>query len=562
VSEINLKKVWFAMALASAAPFASAAVPPPSAGSQIQQIPAAPSPDKPPPDLEIKQHYAPGTQPSDAAAVTVNALHVTNAKAFPESVLVAATDFKPGTPYTLAGLKELAARIANYYHSHGYFLAQAVIPAQDVADGSVKVAVIEGHYGKVILQNHSTLSDGVAHDLIHGLDSGAAITIAPLESRLLQLSDLPGVSVKSTLVPGASVGASDLIVDVSPGQRVTGSIDADNAGNRYTGAGRLGGTVNLNDPFGRGDVATLRVLSSFDGLDYGRFSYQMQFGRADAGVAYTAMDYDLGKEFKDLEAHGTAMIASVFGRYPLLRSRAGNLYLQVDFDSKKFQDDLDAVAPPARTDKKVNVGMLSLVGDYRDTLGGGGVSTYSFTWSSGNLDIQSAPAALTDATTARTDGHYDKLAINFTRLQSVRGPFALYAGLQGQWASKNLDISEKLGLGGSEGVRAYPEGEAYVDEGYVLNLEGRLALQQLSAVTRGQVQLVGFVDTGTGQTNRNDWDVGPNRRTLTGGGAGVNYFAGSRFALKAYYARKIGAAVATSAPDRDGRFWVSAATYF
>ncbi len=168
------------------------------------------------------------------------------------------------------------------------------------------------------------------------------------------------------------------------------------------------------------------------------------------------------------------------------------------------------------------------------------MSTYSFTWSTGNLDIQSAPAALTDATTARTDGHYDKLAIDFTRLQSVSGPFALYAGLQGQWASKNLDISEKLGLGGSEGVRAYPEGEAYVDEGYVLNLEGRLALQRLSAAAHGQVLLVGFVDTGTGRTNRSTWDIGPNDRTLTGGGGGLNYFAGSRFALKAYYAHKIG----------------------
>ncbi len=298
VNEINLQKVWFVIALSSVAQFASAAVPPPSAGSQIQQIPAAPAPDKPAPQLEIKQHSAPGTQQGDGTAVTVNALHVTNARAFPESVLVAAAEFKPGTSYTLAGLKALAVRIASYYHSHGYFLAQAVVPAQDVAGGSVKIAVIEGHYGKVLLQNHSTLSDGVARDVIHGLDSGAAITIAPLESRLLQLSDLPGVSVKSTLVPGASVGASDLIVDVSPGQRVTGSIDADNAGNRYTGEERLGGTANLNDPFGRGDVATLRVLSSFDGLDYGRFSYQMQFGRADAGLAYTAMDYDLGKEFK------------------------------------------------------------------------------------------------------------------------------------------------------------------------------------------------------------------------------------------------------------------------
>ena len=102
----------------------------------------------------------------------------------------------------------------------------------------------------------------MADHFLAGLDRGDIVANAPLERRLLLLSDLPGVAVKSTLVPGSEVGTSDLLVDLVPARRVTGSIDADDAGNRYTGYFRLGGSVNLNEPFGIGDVASVRGLVS------------------------------------------------------------------------------------------------------------------------------------------------------------------------------------------------------------------------------------------------------------------------------------------------------------
>src|SRR6185436_10362909 len=134
--------------------------------------------------------------------------------------------------------------------------------------------VLEGRYGKITLRNETNLSNSLANRLLEGLNSGDIIAIAPLERRLLLLSDLPGVIVRSTLVPGASVGTSDLLVDVTPGRRVTGSVEADNGGDRYTGANRVGATVNINNPLGQGDVLSLRVLTSFDGLKYGRAYYE------------------------------------------------------------------------------------------------------------------------------------------------------------------------------------------------------------------------------------------------------------------------------------------------
>ena len=535
---------------------------PPSAGSQIQQIPPSPTPQKAVPKISIEPSIEPATAASDAVKIIVNSLRVTGARAYSEAELLAVTGFKSGSELTLSDLRGMASRIADYYHRNGYFVAQAYLPAQDIKDGVVTIAVIDGQYGKVAVRNQSNLSDGLVYSQLEGLNSGDAVTIAPLESRLLLLSDIPGVNITSTLTPGASVGASDLIVDVTPGQRVTGEVDADNAGNRYTGEYRLGATVNLNNLAGHGDVASLRAMTSGSGLNYVRASYQMQFGKAKAGVAYSHLEYKLGREFAYTGANGTAEIASIYGSYPLIRLRNNNLYAGLAFDAKTFQDKnpTDLIMPVG--DKKSQVLAASLYGDHRDNLGGAGLSAYSLTWYAGNLDLQTPELRSRDLP-VQSNGHFNKLGFSAMRLQSVTESISLYAAINGQLASKNLDISEKMELGGMYAVRAYPEGEAYADQGYVLTLEARMQLPKFSERQPGQVQLIGFVDTGSVTVNKNPWPgAGPNRRTLSGAGVGLNWSDINNFMVRVYYAFKLGSEAATSAPDRSGRFWIQAVKYF
>ncbi|MDB5458947.1 MAG: Polypeptide-transport-associated domain protein ShlB-type, partial [Caulobacteraceae bacterium] len=296
----------------------------------------------------------------------VTSLHVTGQTRFSEAELVAASGFTPGGEQDLAGLRTMAARIADFYNRHGYFVAQAYVPAQGIDNGAVTIAVIEGRYGKVTPDNKSHVANGVARNLLAGLDSGDLVATAPLERRLLLLSDLPGVTVKSTLTPGDAVGTSDLLVDLDAGRRVSGSLEADNAGNRYTGEYRGGGTLNFNEPTGHGDVASLRFLTSGAGLNYVRGSYQAQIQAATVGIAYAHLNYQLGREFASLDASGTADIASVYASYPLIRSRATNLYALVDFDAKRFKDKVGATS--SVSERTANVASVGLAGDHRDRL--------------------------------------------------------------------------------------------------------------------------------------------------------------------------------------------------
>ncbi|MES2785202.1 MAG: ShlB/FhaC/HecB family hemolysin secretion/activation protein [Pseudomonadota bacterium] len=558
------KSRYFSCALAPLALLAlaqtAAAQQPPGAGGQLLQIPPSPVQPRTAPQVRIEQR-TPTTPPaSDEVKIRVQSLRVTGATAFAESELLALTGFVPGAQVSLSQLQAMAARITEHYRWNGYFVALAYLPAQEIRDSAVSIVVSEGRYGSIAVRNSTNLSEGIPQAALQGLNSGDAILSDPLESRLLMLSELPGVVVSSTLAPGVVAGTSDLLVDITPGARFSGSVDADNAGNRYTGRYRVGATLNLNNAMGLGDVASLRVLTSGSGLQYARASWQRQLGRGQVGVAYSWLGYELGREFAPLQAHGTARVASVFGRYPLQRSRNGNLHAQLNYDFKSFNDRVDSTG--SETDRKSRVLTASLLGDRTDSWGGGGYVTYMAALSSGVLDIETPAARATDAITARTNGSFGKLAFSASRSQRLgAGPFSVYGSIGGQVASKNLDSSEKMVLGGMNAVRAYPEGEAYADEGLLLNLELRYDLPK-PAVLPGYMQLAAFVDAGSVKTNHSPWTAGSNDRTLSGAGFGLNWGDPGNFQARAYYARKLGNQVSLSAPDRSGRFWVQLVKYF
>ena len=531
----------------------------------IQQVPQAPVQEKSAPNLPIEQREAPAKPVAPGIRFVVNQLHVTGQTRFSEAELVAATGFKPGSELDLADLRAFASQITAFYNLAGYFVAQAYLPPQEIKGGVVTIAVIEGRYGKISLQNQTNVSDRVFERVLDGLNEGDPVVIDPLERRLLLISDIPGVAVKSTLSPGAAVGTSDLTVDTTLEPRVNGSLEYDNAGNPYTGTNRVGATVNLNEPFGYGDVLGARFLTSrlpdtSGAMDYGRVFYQAQVWDATVGVAYTTFDYRLGEQFSSLDASGSEQIASLYGSYPLIRSYNDNLYALLDYDHRIFQDKIGATS--STIDKQADVLIAGLSGNSHDDFGSGGWNAYSLTGTFGNLDIQSPLARAADATTARTNGTYGKLSYSASRLQHVIGPLSLFGAIRGQFATNNLDISEKMELGGAQGVRAYPEGEAYGDEGYIATLEARLLLPRWVESLPGEMQLVSFVDTGSVTFDKSPWAPGPNEATRSGVGAGLTWVAPNNFTASVFYARELGPR-ATSAPDPGhGRFWVQLAKYF
>lgn len=458
-----------------------------------------------------------------------------------------------GAEHTLAELHAAAKRITAYYREHGYTVARAYVPAQEIKDGAVTINVIEGRIDKYRINNQSRVSDERVSTYLNQDNKGAAIVAAQIERGLLLLGDTPGVgSSRATLQPGASVGTSDLLVELAPAAPYAAVINFDNYGNRYTGETRLGGMLSFNSPLRIGDQLTLGALTSGASLNYGRIAYQLPVGSAGLrlGVAYFDTRYHLGKEFTALTAYGKATSGSVFASYPFIRSRVSNLTGIFTWEQKNLTDKVDATA--TITGKRVHLANLGLTGNHQDALGGGGSNSLDLSLAFGRLYIESATALAIDNASARSNGAYTRLFYKANRLQRLGETNQLYLALSGQKANKNLDSSEKFSLGGAYGVRAYPQGEAIGDEGYLANVELRHSFTSA-------VQGILFYDTGAVTINRSPFGpIAPNTRNLSGAGFGVNAILAG-FGIRASVAWRTDAGQPTSIPAgvvRSPNIWV------
>ncbi|MDP2142951.1 MAG: ShlB/FhaC/HecB family hemolysin secretion/activation protein [Gallionella sp.] len=447
--------------------------------------------------------------------IVIKTIHISGNTTFAPSELEALVADLINGEHSLADLDAGAARITAYYRERGYVVARAYLPMQDIKDGAVEVRVLEGQVGARRLTNQSRLSDAQANGYLSDIKPGDALQAQPVDRALLLLSDTPGVGgARATLQPGASVGTSDLLVELDPAAPYAANVEADNYGNRYTGEYRLGATLALNSPLKIGDQLTVRALTSNEALIYARLAYQLPVGSGGlkVGGAYSDTNYTLGKEFASLQAHGTARSASLYATYPFIRSQNSNLYGTLTWEQKKLVDRTDA--PVSLSDKQVSLYNLGLAGNHRDALGGAGYTSFDAALISGRLNMDAVSLA-TDATTAKSDGNFARLTYNLNRLQRITDADSLSLVVSGQQASKNLNSSEKFSLGGASGVRAYPQGEGNGDEGWLANLELRHSFM-------GNLQAVAFYDAGAVNINHTAYSAAANTRNIAGVGVGLN----------------------------------------
>ena len=490
----------------------------------------------------IEEILRPSMSAPETARFMVKGFHVSRITAFPESDLLPLLKDFVDQELSLSDLLRAAEVINRYYREHGYFVARAYIPEQDIKDGIVEIIVLEGKVDRISVK---TIGDVRLHESIvedtlkSALTTGGLIHKDKLERGLLLLNDLPGVKVTSVLSPGSKVGTSLLTTEVTQGPRLTGNVDFDNYGNKFSGAMRVGAGINLNDALGRGDQISLRVTDS-SGLRHGRVSYQTLVGTSGLkmGGAYSAMNYDLCCDFAPLNAHGSAQVASANAFYPIIRGMDFSLYGAAFYDHRHF---LNSTIEGTTSDKKVDVGRIGLQGDGRDFVLGGGMNSFDLTLHNGNVNLNGLPAdRVADSTTAATNGSYQKFSYSLVRLQKIADRLSFYTAFSGQIASKNLDTSEKISLGGPMGVRAYPQGEAFSDEVMLLNLELRYQLTQ-------SLQIAPFFDHGEARLHHNTWSgwqsgstTIQNRYGLSGYGVGLNWSIPGNFAVRFGVAQRIG----------------------
>lgn len=453
----------------------------------------------------------------------------------------------------LEQIQALTAAITSWYAERGFFLSRALIPAQDLRTGVLRIRIVEAVYGATAFTGAERLSSASVQGILtaQGVVAGAPVERAGLERSLLLLEDLPGIQTQARFAPGATVGSSDLSVGLKEGPMVTGKLGGDNLGGYYTGRQRISGQLQLNDPLGHGDLLRVAGLRS-RGLDYVSAAYQRPVGYHGlrVGAHASTLSYDLCCSLAALNAKGKVSAWGLNASYPWQLSQQESLRSDWSLERRNSSD---KAAGLEISNRRIDVSTLALNWLSADRWGGmfsvyGGATV-------GHLDLSgNAANAQFDAATAQTAGSYGKLRLAYARMQVV-GRSQWLLRLNGQLASKNLDSSEKLSLGGMEGVRAYAQGEAAGDQGLLASVE---YAYMLNLPLPGRVQASAFADAGRTQLNRHLWNgyqgtrqTLPNQYSLAGWGLGLRWDTPNGASAQLLLARQAGSNPGRQANGQD-----------
>mgnify|MGYP000692177732 CR=1 FL=1 len=523
----------------------------PDAGRILQELAPKLLPPAPPRDFDISVPAHQAVKPG-GATMLLKKITFSGNSTIDEITLQSHLTNAIGNRYDLAGLKALANQVTAIYAGHNYPFARALIPAQDLSKGNLQILVVEGRYGQVQATGEGVLVDS-AQAFLSALKPGSIINGQTLERSLLILADQPGIQVAPVIRPGQTAGTGDLQVNVSRTRQVGGSVSLDNFGDRYTGRLRGRSELHIDSPFILGDQITLSAIYSEEHLWSGGASYSLPLGtqglRGNVGYAHTF--YQLGKEFANLDANGTADIGTAGITYPLIRSQQINVTLLATYQHKRLNDRQDSIQ--TSDSKHSNSLPLGLNFDSRDSFGGGGITYGSLNWTYGKLHLDDSLRAA-DSVTANTEGVYQKANLDIARLQALSAQVVLFARLSSQLAADNLDSSEGFGLGGINGVRAYPSGEGYGDQGWLAQVELR---REYSLSGGARLSPYAFYDSGRVKVNHSSWIEGDNHRSIAGSGFGLRASYGNFSADATAAWRTSGGKPQSDSRDESPMLWAS-----
>ena len=449
---------------------------------------------------------------------------------------------------TFSQMEKAALEITRYYREQGYFVARAYIPKQEMKEGMLKIAVIEGQYGQFKLQNESLVRDQTLQSMLDSIKNNEIISVNTIERAMLIINDTPGSRVtQADIMPGEQLGTSDFAITAEATDRYSGYLVADNYGGEYTGKERLSTALDINSPFKLGDKISLNaMLTDESALENYRLAYSLPLTATGLRMemAYGETEYELGGIYSNLEAVGSSKDLELNFNFPAVRTRSKNLNFYANLNKRDLNDEI-LNQKTEKENRKLDTG-FSYTKNH-SLLSWNSQQKIDFNLTIGELDFKDP-----NQDTENTEGRYSKLNINLAENMVFNQKWSLDSSIEMQYSlsDDNLDGSEDLSIGGANGVKLYPSGEFSAENGYLFNLELFYELPKYKNIAS---RLSIFYDQG--RADMAEETPGFKDRTLKDMGIGYHLNYNNLFA-KIYWAHKIDNEDITSEDDYDDKLLI------
>ncbi|RMH67592.1 MAG: ShlB/FhaC/HecB family hemolysin secretion/activation protein [Cyanobacteria bacterium J003] len=400
---------------------------------------------------------------------------------------------------TLADIYTIAQKIAEHYRRSGYLLIRVLVPAQEVAEGTVRLEVVEGYIEEVRFEG----SKGAIKPLqpyANRIQSSRPLKAKVLERNLLLISDLAGYQVSGRFEPGSQRGTAILSLTVNK-DSFQPFVTINNWSADSVGPVRLQVGTYLNSLLNRGEQFILSgttVPFDFNELKSGRFDTNIPLNsnslRFLGSLSYA--ETQPGDNLAPFGIKGTTWAGSIgFSYYPI-RSRKLNLLTSISFDALNSTISTTFLGPPVPLSQdRVRVFRTASQLSYISSVG---FTSASIQLSQGVAGLgarlngtPTLPLSRLNATPATFKANLDVTQIFFL-------PQNWSVTLTGaaQVAAAPLVVSEQFGIGGPNFGSAYIQSAILGDDGYALRLE----LQNTRRYRLGKTNFISqpyvFVDYG------------------------------------------------------------------
>lgn len=322
---------------------------------QLQGVTGEPTPP-PPPRLTIKGDIerapCPLADPQYAdMKVTIGHVTFNGLKGATAQELEDAWKPLSGAPQPISVLCDIRDAAGTMLRNKGY-LAAVQVPTQRIENGEVRMEVLYARVTTIRACGETRGAERKLQQYLQKLTKDEIFDRNRAERYLLLARDLPGYNVQLTLRP-AGTAPGDLIGEVSVLRMpFVADLSIQNLASEATG--RWGGQIRAQafGLTGLGDATTLSYYATSDFTEQHILQASHEFRPGGEGLVvggqftYAWTRPDIGPLPSGIKLEARTLFASLYGRYPLVRSQRANVWLGAGFDL--VNQDVDLIGPLSR----------------------------------------------------------------------------------------------------------------------------------------------------------------------------------------------------------------------
>lgn len=413
----------------------------------------------------------------------------------------------------------MAKALTDAYRDRGYFLSRAIIPPQNLADGRLRIRILEG-------QVIGASAEGMTQDDVNA-QFATLLRERParrdtLERALMLLSDRSGYSIDaSQLLPVEGQPEQfRLRIKVSR-QPISLNLFADNRGTGENGEDQVYGSISWNSLLRPSDQLTMGLFTSPSNVSDTRYA-ELIYGTTwlggdlwtELGTSVTeSSDPVPGATARSL-SNATRLYATLSS--PLIRTRTESLWAGITLDARDSNDE-DGGSPPQREKLRVLRGSFS----YQDVSPDSRVNI-RLEASQGLDTLGASRNGTPNLSNDDTRPQFTRARLRAAYQTDLWGNLSMDVSAVGQYADGALPASEEFSFGGARYGRAYDYGTLQGDSGWATAIEFQYGFDA-GFIGMEKMQIFAYADAGE------IWNIGATpsgfiNASAASAGGGLRFF--------------------------------------